>query len=108
MGRGTGGGEQASSAEGGRLHMEHPMLRVADWKSARPSRLGRTGWEVVRSKGRASAGQGDGTILQSSNVCVALCPLPWAGHSIVPLSPTPSESQSEERHARDRRRGLPR
>jgi hypothetical protein len=27
MGRGTGGGEQASSAEGGRLHMEHPSLR---------------------------------------------------------------------------------
>lgn len=82
MGRGTSGGEQASSTEGEDC-MEHPRC-VAD--GARDLTIGPGG---VSSKGRAGqsrAGQGDGTILRASNVCVALRPLPWVGHSIVPLS----------------------
>lgn len=52
MGRGTGGGEQANSAEGGRLHMEHPSLRVADWGERETFTIGPDGVGSGKEQGQ--------------------------------------------------------
>jgi hypothetical protein len=74
---------------------ECPSLRGSDIPRAslRITRHGLVSWvctaEAQRDcveQGRRCAGHGDGTILQSSMFVSLSCPLPWAGHSMVPPS----------------------